>query len=171
MSNEALTSALEERSKKWQLTENNSDLTKKDYLDILTSIGTAIYAVASSEIGESGTKHIHAFVIYENAIKMKSLKKHFPRAHFERCRGSNASNREYVIKDGDFEEVGECPLITSDGKQMTTAAAVCLLIIDGGLTPAEIVRKYPQYADYVVRYFNNLCEIWRRSGTPVSKMK
>ncbi len=155
-------SKLDERAKKWQLTENNATYTKQEGIDKLCSIGTAIYAVASSEVGESGTKHIHAFVIFENAIKLKTLKKAFPRAHFERCRGNNASNREYVIKDDtEFYEVGSMP-ITSEGKQTSDVASeVCTLIIDNGLSPMTILKEYKQYADYVVRNFRNLCEIYK----------
>lgn len=152
----------EDRSKKWQLTENNAEYTKTDAVKVLTGIGEAVYCVASSECGASGTKHIHAFVVFKNAISMSTLKKHFPRAHFEHCRGSVASNREYVIKD-DKEpvEVGECPLALSE-ERTDAPGEVVALIVKSGRSPLEILTAYPKYADYVVRNFRNLNEIYEQ---------
>ena len=148
-----------DRSKKWQLTENNPDYTKEEAVRRITSIGEACYAVGASEIGESGTKHIHVFVVYKNAISMSSLKKLFPRAHFEHCKGSNVQNREYVVKqDKEPYEVGELPLATYDSG-VDDASEVVALILKSGLSPLEILCDYPQYADYVVKNFKNLNEI------------
>lgn len=160
-----------DRSKKWQLTENNPDYTKREVVERLTSIGAAIYCIGCSEIGESGTKHIHAFVVYENAISLSSLKKQFPRAHFEHCRGSVASNREYVIKD-DSEpyEVGECPLVVS-AEKIEYASEVVKLIVKDGRSPLDILTAYPVYADYVVRNFKNLNEIYEQANGVVSRKR
>lgn len=154
----------DDRSKKWQLTENNPDYAKDEAVKRLCSIGEAIYCVGCSEIGESGTKHIHAFVVYKNAIKMSSLKKHFPRAHFEHCKGSIASNRDYVVKD-DSEpyEVGECPLVAG-GEKADVSAEVVALIIKSGHSPIEILTEYPSYSDYVVRNFRNLNDIYESAN-------
>ena len=114
-----------ERSKQWQLTENNPSYTKQDAVERLASVGTAIYGVGCSEVGESGTSHIHAYVIWKNAIELSTLKALFPRAHFEHCRGSVQSNVEYVTKD-DAEpyEVGETPVVVSERKADVAAEVV-----------------------------------------------
>ena len=160
----------DDRSKKWQLTENNPDYTKREAVERLTSIGAAVYCVGCSEIGESGTKHIHAFVVYENAISMSSLKKLFPRAHFEHCRGSNVKNREYVVKD-DKEpyEVGELPLATYDSG-IDEASEVVALILNGK-SPLEILSEYPLYADYVVKNFRNLNDISEMSNGVIDRKR
>ena len=151
---------MNDRSKKWQLTENNPDYTKSEAVERLISIGEAFYGVGASEVGASGTAHIHAFVVYKNAISLSSLKKRFPRAHFEHCRGSIRSNREYVIKDdNDPYEVGECPLAVREEK-VDVSSEVVALIIDNGKSPLDILREYPVYADYVVKNFRNLREIY-----------
>lgn len=153
-----------ERSKKWQLTENNHAYTKDEAVERLSSIGEAVYCVVACEIGESGTKHIHAFVVFKNAICLKSLKKHFPRAHFEKCRGSNAINRDYVIKDDvDYLEIGELPLIVNEERE-NVASEVSRLVINGR-SPIDILCEYPRYADYVVRNFRNLNEIFEKAKT------
>ena len=148
-----------ERAKQWQLTENNPSYTKKEAVERLTSIGTALYGIGCSEVGESGTSHVHAYVIYKNAIELSSLKKQFPRAHFEKCKGNVQSNVDYISKD-DAEpyEIGEKPLIVSEWKADVSAEVVAL-ILDCGLGPIEILKRYPRYSDYVVRNFKNLSEI------------
>lgn len=153
---------LMERSKKWQLTENNATYTKDEVLKLLSGVGETYYAIACSEIGESGTSHIHAFVVYKNAIALGSLKKLFPRAHFEHCRGSNVKNREYVVKqDKNFVEIGELPLATYDAG-IDDASEVVALILKG-VAPLQILRDYPLYTDYVVKNLKNLNEIFKMS--------
>lgn len=160
-----------ERSKKWQLTENNPDYTKREAVERLTSIGEAYYAVGCSEVGESGTKHIHVFVVYKNAIALSSLKKLFPRAHFERCKGSIVQNREYIVKsDSDPYEVGEMPLAVYDSG-IDEASEVVALILRSGLDPLEILGEYPQYADYVVKNFRNLKEIYETSQGVIGRRR
>ena len=160
-----------DRSKKWQLTENNPDYTKREAVERLASIGETIYGIGCSETGESGTKHVHAFVVYQNAISMSSLKKLFPRAHFEHCRGSIVQNREYVVKD-DKEpyEVGELPLVAHDSG-IDEASEVVALIIKSGIAPLEILSEYPIYADYVVKNFRNLNEIYEMSQGVLSRRR
>lgn len=160
-----------DRSKKWQLTENNPDYTKSQAVERLTSIGEAIYCVGCSEVGESGTSHVHAFVVYKNAISMSSLKKLFPRAHFEHCKGSNVQNREYIVKsDNDPYEVGELPLATYDSG-IDEASEVVALILKSGLAPLEILSEYPLYADYVVKNFKNLNEIYEMSNGVIGRRR
>ena len=148
-----------ERSLQWQLTENNPDYTKKEAVERLSSIGTALYVVACEETGESGTKHVHAYAVWKNAIELASLKKHFPRAHFEKCKGSVQSNVDYISKDDpEPYSVGEKPLVVSDWRSDVSSEVVAL-ILDCGLSPIQILGKYPRYCDYVVKNFRNLTEI------------
>lgn len=154
----------EERSKRWQLTENNAGYTKQECAKALASIAKTIYVVSCSETGESGTKHVHAFIIYENAISLKTLKKHFPRAHFEHCKGSNVENRAYVCKDdSDVFESGEMPLASSSERKQDVASEVVNLMTDGvGLS--QIMMEYPSLCDYVVRNYRSLREIEKDLG-------
>ena len=147
-----------ERSKQWQLTENNPTYTKRQAVERLTAVGTAIYGVGCSEVGESGTSHIHAFVIWKNAIELSTLKSLFPRAHFEHCKGSVQSNVAYITKD-DAEpyEVGEKPVVVSEAKADIPAEVVALILNGKGVY--EILVEYPQFTDYVVRNFRSLTEI------------
>jgi len=150
-----------ERFRKWQLTENNPSYTKKEAVERLSSIASTIYCIGCSETGESGTNHVHAFVVYKNAIELGSLKKVFPRAHFEVCRGTNRDNLEY-IKKSDLEpfEVGELPVVVLEEKEDVPSEVVAL-IVECGLSPINILKEYPRYSDYVVRNFKNLMEIYQ----------
>lgn len=148
-----------ERSKQWQLTENNPTYTKQEAVERLASIGTAVFVIGCEETGESGTKHVHAYAVWKNAIELGSLKKAFPRAHFEHCKGSPQSNIDYIAKsDPKPYEVGERPAVVSEWKADVSAEVVAL-ILECDLSPIEILRKYPRYCDYVVKNFKNLSEI------------
>lgn len=147
-----------ERSRRWQLTENNADYTKEQGAERIASIGQATYVISCEECGECGTRHIHAFVIFQNAISLNSLKKAFPRAHFEPCKGSNAQNREYIVKGGDFYESGLMP-ITSDVERKRDEASEVIKLLDNGVPLFSIIREYPLLADYVVRNYRSLKEI------------
>jgi len=152
-----------ERSKQWQLTENNPKYTKQEAVERLASIGSCIYAIGCCERGESGTSHIHVYAVWKNAIELGTLKKNFPRAHLEHVKGSVQSNVEYITKD-DAEpyEVGEKPLVVSEWKSDVSSEVVAL-ILEGGLSPIEILGKYPRYCDYVVKNFRSLNEICQTS--------
>lgn len=153
-----------ERSRRWQLTENNATYTKEQGASLLASIGETMYVVACEEMGEKGTKHIHAFVIYKNAISLRSIKKHFPRAHLECCIGSNISNRAYVVKDDEnFYESGSMPLASESARKRDDATEVVKLLSDG--VPLEsVMMEYPSLCDYVVRNYRSLKEIEKDLG-------
>lgn len=160
-----------ERAKQWQMTENNPSYTKQEAVERLANVGTAIYGIGCSEVGESGTSHIHAYVVWKNAIELGSLKKLFPRAHFEKVRGSVLSNVEYISKD-DTEpyEVGERPSVVSNWKADVSAEVVSL-VLECGLSPVEILRRYPEYCDYVVKNFRNLNDIYLQQYANTSKTR
>lgn len=149
-----------ERALQWQLTENNPSYTKQEAVERLAKYGTCLFAIGCEEIGESGTKHIHAYAVWKNAIELGSLKKQFPRAHFEKCKGSVQANIDYVSKD-DKEpfKVGEAPLVVSNWGTDVSSEVVAL-ILECGLSPVQILSRYPRYCDYVVKNFRNLSEIF-----------
>lgn len=147
-----------ERSRRWQLTENNPTYTKEQGAERLASIGETVYVVGCHEIGESGTEHIHFFVIYKNAISLISIKKAFPRAHLEKCLGSNDENRAYVVKDdSDYFESGSMPLVASERKRDEASEVIRLLA--SGVSLLEVMSQYSDLTDYVVRNYRNLREI------------
>ena len=161
-----------ERSRRWQLTENNPTYTKQEGANLFASIGEATYVVASCEIGESGTKHIHIFAIFKNAISLSSIKRHFPRAHLEACIGSNADNKAYVVKDdGDYYESGEMPVATGTTRGNVDIAHEVVNLLMSGVSLEELLTEYPPYTSYVVANYRNLCQIARDFGRNMSKRR
>jgi len=160
-----------ERSRRWQLTENNPDYTKEQGAERMASIGETLYVVSCCEIGESGTKHIHIFVIYKNAISLVSIKRLFPRAHLEKCQGSNVENREYIIKDdSDFYESGSMPIASASTRKKDEASEVVRLLYEGK-TLFDIMSDYSDLTDYIVRNFRNLKEIEHELGRHTTRRK
>lgn len=158
-----------ERSRRWQLTENNPAYTKEQCAERLASIGETLYVVSCSEVGESGTSHIHGFVIYKNAISLSSIKKIFPRAHLEECKGSNVENREYIVKDdSEFFEQGSMPLVSEKQRKKDEASEVFRLLQEGN-TLFEIMSQYGDLTDYVVRNYRNLSQIQNEMGRYISR--
>lgn len=147
------------RSRRWQLTENNPEYTKKECAERISCIAKTRYIISCEETGETGTKHVHAFMIFENAIRLTSIKAKFPRAHLEVCEGSNVENRVYISKD-DSEpfECGEMPLTTQREKKTDFAKEV-IDLIRGGNDLGVIMTEYPELCDYVVKHYRSLKEI------------
>ena len=56
------------------------------------------------EIQKDGfTPHTHLFIVGENAIPFSEVKKRFPMAHIEECKGSDADVIAYIRKEGKYE--------------------------------------------------------------------
>lgn len=147
------------RSRRWQLTENNPTYSKKECAETLSSIADTKYVITCEEVGETGTKHIHAFIIFANSIRLTSIKKKFPRAHLEVCEGSNVENRLYIVKtDNEPFESGEMPLTTERKKKLDVAKEVIDLLRNGN-DLGVIMTEYPELCDYVVKHYRSLKEI------------
>lgn len=161
-----------QRSRRWQLTENNPDYTKEQGAERLASIGETSYVVGCSEIGESGTKHIHFFVIYKNAISLISIKRLFPRAHLEKCQGSNVDNRAYIVKDdSDYYESGKMPVASGGASAKRDEASEVVRLLNEGHSLLEVMTEYTDLTDYVVRNFRNLREIVNEIGRHASRRR
>lgn len=95
------------RFRRFQLTFNNPNKHKncsheaiKKALDKWESI---IYWCMCDEIGESNTPHTHLYMQLKNPIYFNSIKKVFPTAHIEEAKGTAEENRNYIRKEGKWE--------------------------------------------------------------------
>lgn len=95
-------------AKRWCFTLNNYDNADVTRLRQLAAGGDVRYLVFGREVGDSGTPHLQGFCSFHSRKRLRQVRALISvRAHFEVARGSDGSNRDYCIKDGDFEEFGE----------------------------------------------------------------
>ena len=94
------------RSRGYVFTLNNYT---EEEVEALRQCGSK-YLIFGKEVGESGTPHLQGYVWFTNKKSLKQMKKLSPRAHWEAQRGSTEQAAEYCKKDGNFEELGICPI-------------------------------------------------------------
>lgn len=169
-------SEIAKKATRWQITENNPERDKNEVARVLGSLGKATYVAVCSEVGDMGTVHIHGFVVYENAISANTIKKAFPRAHLETCKGSSEENRAYIAKqDENFLEVGNCPIVEKAPRQRDEASEVLALMFDEsnneGRHPLEVAREHPEFAYFIVRNYRGLSEMWADFQDPRKRQK
>ncbi len=115
-------------SRKWLLTINNPDdkgLNHNTLKSILSSLsGKGFYWCMCDEIGgKDKTYHTHLFLYRDCQWTFERIKKAFPKAHIDKAYGTTQQNRDYIRKEGNyensekaltnlkdtFEESGDCP--------------------------------------------------------------
>lgn len=143
------------QSRKWQLTINNpieKGYTHESIKALLPD--TLLYWCMSDEIGENGTYHTHIYICNASGIRFKTLKKKFPEAHLELCKGTSEDNRAYIQKsgkwalskknetsiEGTFEESGELPIERKGGKVSLDDAYD---LIKMGVPVTQICDEFP----------------------------
>lgn len=146
------------KTRKYQLTINNPvdhGFTHEVIKKILSTFSGIAYWCMCDEIGASGTYHTHVYFYSPNAIFYDTVRERFPGAHVEKVKGSHKDNRDYILKQGKwendpkhdtnlletFEESGEMP--PERNKRETVSAAI-LEMIQGGATNGEIILEHPE---------------------------
>lgn len=147
------------QSRKWLLTFNNPekyDFGHDNIKAVLSKIKNITYWCMCDEVGKEGTYHTHLFIYREGQMRFSMIKKKFPNAHIDYCRGTTQDNRDYVRKEGKhkdtdkaetnlpntFEEFGECP-IEEQGKRNDLNELYSL--IKDGLSDYDILELNPKY--------------------------
>lgn len=88
-------------SRRWCFTLNNYD--ERDETVIQTDV-KFLYVVYGREVGASGTPHLQGYIHVKQPVRLSALRVEYPRAHWERAKGSETQNRAYCTKAGDFYE-------------------------------------------------------------------
>lgn len=149
------------QSRKYQITINNPEekgLTHEVIKTRLISLKSLIYFCMSDEIGgETKTYHTHIFVVFENPKLFSTMINLFDnQSHLENARGTGVQNRDYVFKQGKWEnsekattvvpgtqeEWGELPAERQSSKP---ELAILYDLIKEGLSNFEIIDQYPEY--------------------------
>ena len=145
------------QGKKWQLTFNNPAEKSLDHTTIqksLDNLPTLVYDCMADEIGlEDKTPHTHCYVVFSSKVRFSTIKKLFPTAHIERVNASHQINRDYILKQGKFEDKNETSIQGTFKERGELPAEVqgggieALIIsrIQDGATNAEILLQFPHY--------------------------
>jgi hypothetical protein len=148
-----------DRSRKWLLTINNPvdyGMTHDNIKVLLSKIKNIGYWCMSDEIGENRTYHTHLFLYRDDALRFSQIKKLFPSAHIDYCRGTTQDNRDYIRKEGKykgtikeetnlkntFEESGTCP---EEKQGARNDLSELYDMIKSGLSDYEILEENPNY--------------------------
>lgn len=97
----------DKQSRKFQLTFNNpleKALSHEKIKEILGTMKSVVYWCMSDEIGrQQKTYHTHLFLYSSSGIRFSTIKNRFPQAHIELAKGTAIDNRNYVFKEGKWE--------------------------------------------------------------------
>ena len=105
-----------EQGRKWQLTINNPEQhgELKDKLVEKLKLFMPLYFCLCDEIGEQGTYHTHIYIESASPIRFNTIKKRFGTAHIEKAFGTARQNRDYIRKEGAWEETDKAHTNLSD---------------------------------------------------------
>lgn len=143
----------------YQLTIN--DPLKKGYIHehiisiIRNNFKTFTYFCMADE--EGSMYHTHIFIIFASRVRFSMIKKYFPEAHIEKCKGSVSDNVSYIKKngkweldeskqekkiEGTFEEYGTQP---PDSRGKRNDMSELYQMIFEGMTNAEVLATNQDY--------------------------
>lgn len=150
-------------ARKYQLTFNNPQdhgFTHETIKTTMESFKGCLYWCLSDEIGEQGTPHTHLYAAFQNPVEFLTMQRRFYGAHIEPAKGSHQENRDYIRKEGKwqddakhetsipgtFEESGELP--PEETKHQKQSEAI-LAMIQNGAGNAEILREFPSAMNHL----------------------
>lgn len=152
------------QSRKWQLTINNpidKGWNHENIIASLSQIKNITYWCLCDEVGsKEHTLHTHIFIFRQNPLTFSRIKNLFPESHIEAAKGSAKENRDYIRKEGKyensnktetnlpdtFEEFGELPQDDNQGKR--TDLETLYDLIKEGYTDYEIFEDNPGFIKY-----------------------
>lgn len=161
MSQNSLSKKSSARSRSWCGTWNN--YTAIDYESLLNDDRFS-YVIIGKEIGESGTPHLQFYVRFENAVRFNTLKKYYPKVHFEIAKGNAAQNIAYCSKDGAWEEKGERPVDPATARDKGGAAVSEKWALAKELALSGRINEIPD--ELFIRYYNVFKNIAKDYATP-----
>lgn len=143
----------------YQLTINaplEKGYTHEHIIEIIRSnFKTITYFCMADE--EGSMFHTHIFVVFASRVRFSMVKRYFPEAHIEKCRGSVSDNVNYVKKtgkwelneskqekkiEGTYEEYGTKP---PDSKGKRSDMSELYQMVCDNMTNAEILATNQDY--------------------------
>lgn len=149
---------IDKQSYMYQLTINNP--IEKGYTHenikskIIENFKTITYFCMADEMG--ATFHTHIFVVFTSRVRWSMIKRYFPEAHIEVCKGSVSDNIFYIKKEGkwlddlkneqkidnSYEEFGNPP---PDSKGKRSDLSELYRMIQDNMTNSEIIQTNQDY--------------------------
>lgn len=117
---------------------NRTFETLKDLIETTAEKG-GFGIVGEETAPTTGTPHYHAYLEFPNPVSLTKLNKTFPKAHFEKRKGTSKQARDYCAKDGAFFEKGE---ISNQGGRSDIKEA-CEAVIEGK-SFKDIALEHPE---------------------------
>ena len=144
------------KTRKVQLVINNpkeKGLSQENIRQLLNNWVAVSYYCMCDEIGHEGTYHTHIFIAFKDVTRFSTIKNKFPTAHIEFCRGTAKENRDYIRKEGKYEnskkketnlpgtffEFGEIPIERQGQRNDITDQYA---MIKNGMSNYEILEQY-----------------------------
>lgn len=92
--------SIDKRSKRWCFTINNPT---EEELDKLSGYECEFVIYGLEHVGDTlATPHAQGYIEFKNQKRFGTLKKDFPRAHWEKAKGSSEQNIAYCSKEDKF---------------------------------------------------------------------
>lgn len=150
---------MDTQSRSYQITINNPD--EKGFTDEkieqIIAKSRVTFACYAHEIGETGTPHVHIYMLFPSARRFSTLKKKFPGAHIEKTYGSAQDNIDYIKKQGKFAETNKAETsVEGSYREFGTFPSNMSLeysdmeqvveLLRKGYSVVEIIEAYPKYA-------------------------
>lgn len=150
------------QAKHWCYTLNNYTRDEERIAENAYTNEAVEYHVFGRETGDSGTKHLQGYIVFEERKRLTQVRAIFPRAHWEKARGKPKQAADYCKKEGDFEEYGSVP--AGQGKRTEWDRLRQYVDELGGSRPTqrELWLEFPslmgRYEHAVDRYLSALLE-------------
>ena len=150
------------QSRRFLLTINNPQdkgINFDTIQETINNLKSTEYYCMASEVGESGTPHIHIFIVFGAPVRFSTIKNKFPTAHIDRCKGTAQENRDYVGKLGKWRDTAKAETVTGDFCEWGTIPedrqgerkdlALMYEMIKQGASDLDIFEENPAYIRFV----------------------
>lgn len=149
-----------EQGRKWLLTINNPlsvGLNHNTIIEIVKKFMPDYFCMADEIAPSTGTEHTHIFIYSKSPIRFSTIKGRFTTAHIDKAFGSVKENRDYIAKEGKWEDdeksnskvensVYEWGEIPSEAEEKEPMLSSIITDIKEGKGVADIVERNPKYA-------------------------
>lgn len=165
------------RKRRYLITINNPTMTPTELVNEHIAEYQVKYMLCTHEVGEQGTPHLHAYVEYVNGATFQQVLERFQTieqlpdgdikkyqyGHIDTSIADGNANKRYLMKSQpspmgiDLCEYGEMSVKMSIDD---IASDVIELISEHMMKPLEISKQYPLYANYIVKNWKTLMDIY-----------